>query len=582
MAVLELDDQQPEAPMTGRKRKRKQPSRRLLLHERVEVVMPPPVCQLSFPIGFGILGDVFVRSEDDGFLGSWHSGTVIACDDQGNRHVKYDHLLVDDCSDSLVEVVTVSSILDDIDSGCETWSGYRGNIRPLQPWVECGKCGLHYGLCVDVYYQEAWWEGVVFDHDDGSDERKIFFPDLGDEMKIGIDTLRITHNWDEVTENWQRRGTWILLELIEQYEQEKYLAVSVKQIWYDVRGKEGFEKIGEWTNNMSDSWEELVLEVIDDNLNITVKELFHVLELSGGLLPENLVALESTQPSTDVNMDPEKENFESCAKPVDNDSNSYGLIGHEANEKNVLNCSAGCIYEPVETCDLATDPNFSSLETCKDKLISMVESDGPNINLMTDLTISDQEKTMCVLPLALAASPSNFDGISCAASAIDGEGVPDDNVKNPKGSTCRSRVRWEPVSSKKLPGVEFGLHAVDQYCTLCLRKPSDSKLWSSIRTDVWEHLSYLGWKIQYVRDHYHKKLRYRYTSPVGTVYYSLYQACKHLKSTGDLVSSISQDDQKVLMLHLITNYQLQYYLSNHKRGRIHFFVTRQWCLQIPV
>lgn len=481
-----------------------------------------------------------VRSEEDGFLGSWHSGTVIACDKQGHRHVKYDHLLADGEFDNLVVSVSVSPILNGIDSGQRRGSVYRGNIRPLPPPTECGKWFLRYGLCVDVYYNDAWWEGVIFDHNDGSEERKIFFPDLGDELKTGIDTLRITQDWDEVTENWQQRGTWIFLELIEQYRQEKFLAVSAEQMWYDAREKEGFESLREWTSNIRDLWEELVLEVIDENLNITKKEL--VLNFSQCILSENHVVLQLTQPATDVNVDPEEELVESHSNNhVDKLLNDYGVIDHEAIDKNELDFSAGIIAEPLETCDLAADPY--SLEMGMDRLISVVECDGRNINYMTDATTSAQSKGLCVQPQAVTASPSKLDGISSDVSFLHGEGISNNNAKDPKCSTRKSRVNWVPVSSKVVPGFEYCPNAVDEYYSLYSRRVS-LKLQRSIQTDVWKHLFYIGWKIEYVKDKNGNKLRYRYTSPQGKYYHSLFQVCKHLKSTRDPVSSIPQDDQK--------------------------------------
>ncbi|XP_048333889.2 uncharacterized protein LOC107406307 isoform X2 [Ziziphus jujuba] len=521
MALLELHQQNPHSSSSSsppssrrtRKRKRKHHPKRLLLHQRVEV-----------------------RSEEDGFLGSWHSGTVILCDKQGHRHVKYDHLLADDESDNLVVVVSVSPILNGIDSGCRKGSEYRGNIRPLPPPVECTKWCLQYGLCVDVYYKEAWWEGVIFDHNDGSEERKVFFPDLGDELKIGIDTLRITQDWNEVTENWQQRGTWIFLELIEQYRQEKYLAVSAEQMWYDVREKDGFKSLREWTSTIRDLWEELVLEVIDDNLKIAVKEL--VLKVSECFLLENHLALQLTQTAANVNMDPEEELVESYSNnPIDNLLNGYGVIDHEAIEKNVLDFSAGVIAVPLKSCDLPSDP--SSLEMGMYKLISGMECDGRTTNYMTDATTSDQDKGMCVQPQALSASPSKLDGISSAVSFPHGEGLSNNNAKDPKFSTRKSRLNWVPVSSK----VEFCPNVVDQYYSLYSRRVS-LKLQRSIQTDVWKHLLYIGWKIEYVKDKNHNKLRYRYTSPDGKCYDSLFQVCKRLKSTRDLVSSIPQGDEK--------------------------------------
>ncbi|KAM7257329.1 hypothetical protein ACFE04_013070 [Oxalis oulophora] len=55
------------------------------------------------------------------------------------------------------------------------WSGvekkYRGTIRPSPPPLDVSKWRLHYGLCVDAYHQDGWWEGVIFYHNDNSEER---------------------------------------------------------------------------------------------------------------------------------------------------------------------------------------------------------------------------------------------------------------------------------------------------------------------------------------------------------------------------------------------------------------------------
>jgi hypothetical protein len=252
-----------------------------------------------------------VRSFEEGFLGSWHPGTVIHCE-KLRRYVRYENILNDDGLSNFVEVVTVSSVLD----GNFGTPSKRGVIRPLPPLVEFEKCDLKYGLCVDVNYQEAWWEGVVYDHCDGMEERSVFFPDLGDEMKVGIHQMRITQDWDEVTEKWEQRGKWLFLELIEECEQESYVPVSVKQIWYDVRQKEEFSAIEEWTLNVKkDLWRDMIAEVVGDYLAITLSEVFSALNL-----PElNLVELIS---NVDSNMTlSEKENFEQreSVLPVEKD-----------------------------------------------------------------------------------------------------------------------------------------------------------------------------------------------------------------------------------------------------------------------
>lgn len=54
-----------------------------------------------------------MRSVEDGFLGLWHSGTVIDCEDL-IHDVEYDHILSDKGSDKLVELINVSPILDGV------------------------------------------------------------------------------------------------------------------------------------------------------------------------------------------------------------------------------------------------------------------------------------------------------------------------------------------------------------------------------------------------------------------------------------------------------------------------------------
>ncbi|GKV26223.1 hypothetical protein SLEP1_g35566 [Rubroshorea leprosula] len=243
-----------EAQYPARKKKRKRPNaQKLLPNDKVEV-----------------------RSLEQGFAGSWHQGTVVSCN-KGNRHVKYDHVLVDNGSDFLVDRVSVSPALDGADYSSVNICNYRGCIRPLPPKLDLDKSQLFYGLCVDMYYKEAWWEGVVFDHGDGLEERRIFFPDLGDEMMARIDSLRITQDWNEFTADWKCRGTWLFLELIEKFKQELFVPVSVKQIWYEVRGRNRYKTIQEWTSSCEPIWKELVLEVINDNIKHTIVHFYSVL-----------------------------------------------------------------------------------------------------------------------------------------------------------------------------------------------------------------------------------------------------------------------------------------------------------------
>ncbi|XP_027362469.1 uncharacterized protein LOC113870069 [Abrus precatorius] len=226
---------------------------------------------------------VEVRSEEEGLLGSWHPGTVIYCG-KLKRHIKYKNILENNGLNYLLDVVNVPKALDgEIES---SYCYKRGFIRPIPPFVDFGTLDLKFGLCVDVIHKEAWWEGVIFDHCDGMKTRSVFFPDLGDEMQIEIHQLRITQDWDEVTGEWEQRGNWAFLELVEECERESLVAVSAKQIWYDVQGKEEFSMIGDWTYNVKYLWKNLVMEVVNDYLTLTVKYVISILNLPGNLINE--------------------------------------------------------------------------------------------------------------------------------------------------------------------------------------------------------------------------------------------------------------------------------------------------------
>ncbi|MCE2055010.1 hypothetical protein HAX54_041777 [Datura stramonium] len=216
----------------------------------------------------GIDQKVEVKSIEDGFLGSWHLGTVIGCDDLF-RQVKYDHILSDHDSDNLVEFVSVSPIVDWVTPADEKSVHHLGMnmIRPLPPPREFVRLPLPYGQCVDMFYNDAWWEGVIFDRGEDDEERIIYFPDMGDEMKGRVDKLRVSQDWNEVTEELESRASWIFLEVIEEIEQLYLLLISVKQIWYEVQLKDDSKSLKHWTSSSTDIWRKLVKEVVLDNTN---------------------------------------------------------------------------------------------------------------------------------------------------------------------------------------------------------------------------------------------------------------------------------------------------------------------------
>ncbi|KAJ9189423.1 hypothetical protein P3X46_000719 [Hevea brasiliensis] len=467
--------------------------------------------RVSKTIKFSNHERVEVRSVEEGFKGSWHPGTVIDHFKNGwdlKYVVKYDRILVDDGSDHFIDGVHVSQLVDENDHTTANLCDYRGRIRPLPPPLQFGKWDLHYGMCVDVCYNEGWWEGVVFDHEDGSEERKIFFPDLGDEMMAPIDDIRITQDWSEVTGTWQSRGKWLFLEVIEENEQEHYVPISTKQLWYDLREKDNFNKLGEWISSDKDLWKNLVSEAIGDNLEVAMNHLFQVIGL-----PEDVQRLlESVKPLNHINTNPEADLAQNHHMPL---------------VQNTLN--RNMFY-----------PKSSSVHSVKERSnVHQVEclslNDRLAMSLLTESNVSCYEKTACVLPQGSSVLPSKQDGIFVANSRSIEEGFSSYNGNKINGSSRCRKSSWLPAGPDLVPGAEFCPDAITKYVNMCGKRPQSSYL----RVDVRKHLAYLKWKIEYLRE---RMIRLRYISPDGKVFYSLREVCLNLtKSHADILSLMSQD-----------------------------------------
>ncbi|KAA8549424.1 hypothetical protein F0562_001103 [Nyssa sinensis] len=438
---MAADTEQPACTETSRKRRKVDCNAKLLVNDRVEV-----------------------RSVEKGFLGSWNSGTVIACE-YLVRRVQYDNLLCDDGTKNVIHCVGVTPVIEGILSAASLPSNYRAWIRPLPPTLDFGKCCLHYGQCVDVHYKEAWWEGVIFDHEDASEKRKIFFPDMGDVMEFEIERLRITQDWDEFTEDWKPRRNWLFLELIGEFGQECPLVVSVRQIWYDVRESKGFEKLKEWTSCVRDLWKELICEVIQVYFKLTLMDFFHGLGSSKAcsLLTKNL-----------------------------NDA-SVPLFTNDLNNASVL---------PIEE------------EIDWDDLTSILEDDRLDMNLLSSSKIPCHQEMLCVQPPTLSFLPSNPNEFSSISSSTKHEGYSSSTSKMPNRklspSTQRKIREWLPAGPDWVPGAEFCPDAVTKYnhFTNSKKKPS-----LDLTLNFRKHLAYLGWKIEFFRDK--SMTRLRYTSPDG-------------------------------------------------------------------
>lgn len=209
---------------------------------------------------------VEVRQLEEGLGGSWHPGIVVGVS-ESCRKVRYDDLLSDTGKSKLIESIPVTGAIEGLYQRPFVKSNYRGRIRPRPPSPEHFdvKTSLSFGVCVDVLFKEAWWEGVIFDYNEGGEERCVFFPDEGDERKFKLTDIRVTLEWDEFSGNWRERGVWTLVCLAKEHKKEGHIFQLVKRIWSRLKVHYGFMKmISEWTFGAYCLWKEYFREIVCD------------------------------------------------------------------------------------------------------------------------------------------------------------------------------------------------------------------------------------------------------------------------------------------------------------------------------
>ncbi|XP_039129128.1 uncharacterized protein LOC120265324 [Dioscorea cayenensis subsp. rotundata] len=200
-----------------------------------------------------LAGDnVEVFFTDEGLNGSWHAGVVIEVG-SNSRLIKFTYLLTENEQSKLVERISATDAIEGIYNTPSREQ--RGIIRPFPPPCVFPGSVIKFGLCVDAWLHDAWWEGVLFDKNVGSQKRKVFFPDIGDQCIVAVDQLRVTQEWNEYSGHWKPRGEWVLLQVLHEIKKEGPLPVSIRKIWYDLRSDISFiEKIGSWTAGTHSVW----------------------------------------------------------------------------------------------------------------------------------------------------------------------------------------------------------------------------------------------------------------------------------------------------------------------------------------
>ncbi|KAG1338027.1 hypothetical protein COCNU_04G003330 [Cocos nucifera] len=495
-----------------KRRKKKASSKKLLPGEKVEVLY-----------------------SDEGLKGSWHVGVVTNCG-EFSRLVEYTDLLSEDQHSKLVEWIPVSAAVEGLDR--TTPKDYRGQIRPLPPHCDIRQSELRYGLCVDALVDDAWWEGVVFDREDGSTERLVFFPDQGDQHMISIDQLRPTQVWDEVSGHWKPRGEWLLLQVLQILEQEDALPVSVREIWYDLRTMAAFwDKIRVWMFGSRSIWHSLVEQLIQE-----LQSVVHGLPLAGSLPGYQLVDVPMTFGDIDI---PPKDI--SCMEVRNIQNNDVGLHTRLDVTRSKFQCRK---LQTLENNSLFGCADSSCKRKCSHRRCSHASYLGLAVTDMHQVTKfhllaagCDNEESdsgehckslikSCEAHKEVEVQNMEFDGAN-NQSTRNGRGAEVNNILRQRGSKTGNRrvgKSWQPVNLE----AEFCPKAVE----LCVYGSKDRDFPTGrleVTEKVKKHLLALGWKVEVKRD---TMLRLRCISPEGKCYYTLHKACCAL------IDKLQKKDQK--------------------------------------
>ncbi|RAL43328.1 hypothetical protein DM860_012469 [Cuscuta australis] len=511
---------------------------------------------------------VEVRSLDEGFLGSWHTGKVIHVK-KSLRIVEYDHILCDDGSSNLVDTLSVSPLIDGVCTKSDQWdpNTHRGAIRPLPPPLTFSKSApLQYGQCVDSFIQDAWWEGVVFDHEDGSEERRIFFPDQGDDMMVCVDNLRLTQEWDELTEEWKPRGNWVFLELINEVKKESPLFVSVKQIWYEAREKNENNKLMEWTFFVRDYWRELLSQVIFDNLKFTVDQFLGLLNSSERFVREGPL-LELSEPILKALLKPEASPSVSSHQIVEEQKAlpdgllhnvEIGSSSKRGRKNHSKYLKASC--EKLESSEmrkrksrkwhpLVIEPEFCPDTIIKFRRMSLSQNKPRQLSIkvrkhLASLGWKIKWTTYRGYHRLRYFSPSGKSYASLYKVCSELE-----KASEPGSKVCKKRCRPSSrdmltkkfseveveVESKHCPQSVSDYLSPDKNCSYSMKERSE------LRMEATKHLVSCGWKIF----NYWAPGRFRYLSPKGHSCYTLPEACRwHVKGTETENHILDENDIK--------------------------------------
>ncbi|XP_047090243.1 uncharacterized protein LOC124702169 isoform X2 [Lolium rigidum] len=454
---------------------------------------------------------VEVCSFDPGLCGSWHQAVVIDMLDNF-RSVRYNDFVDDNDNGSpLVEKVKVS---DAVDGKSSVPGGFtRGKIRPVHPHQPLQVSDATYGLCVDALVEGSYWEGVIADHAEGCVERKVLFPDEGDERVMAVDQLRHTQDWDEVTGKWKPRGFWLLLQLLLSYEEKDGLPASVRQIWYDLRSDPSLlTEANLWMCGTESFWERSVAILIAELWSVCGRPLqdgYHSCRSAEALTSADFPN-KKVEPTVLDKLDPTTADISQTMSEFISYYRSNDRIGARAKRDPIKRHLKSLGWTFVEDrpknkyCVSPDGKRFISLIGACEAYLAQKDCHTNHL-VLHRVTRSNEYINPTGMDLALR-----------------------ENTSYNKLSTNASTWKPEQLNAELSPLIGSLLVSYQEGTTLSQRHISET-----MRMKLKKHLLALGWSIEVREDkvirHQGKpdiSKRYRYKSPFGKTYFSILKVLK--------------------------------------------------------
>jgi hypothetical protein len=118
---------------------------------------------------------VEIMSEEEGFRGSFYTGTVVKATRTSKFIVEYDKLFEDEEGTKPLQ---------------ETVNEFQ--IRPIAPREK--KREFKFSEEVDAFHNDGWWEGVITEvNEDG--KFAVFFRSTKEQIEFGEEDLRLHREW---------------------------------------------------------------------------------------------------------------------------------------------------------------------------------------------------------------------------------------------------------------------------------------------------------------------------------------------------------------------------------------------------